>query len=50
MNEYDPNGIFGCHKWAFGVKDDREKVLDAIYGAFRLRCQRKDGVTKEQAS
>ena len=50
LREYDTEGTFGSGKWANGVKEDREKVLDAIYGPFRLRCARKDGVTKDQAS
>ena len=50
LNEYDPDGLIGSHKWARGVREEREKVLKAIQGPFCLRCKRKDGVTTEQAS
>ena len=50
LNQYDTERTFGSGKWAFGVRDNREKVLEAIYGPFRLQCSknRQGSVTKEQ--
>ena len=49
LRQFD-TGVFGCGKWAFGVKDEKEKVVDAIYCSFRLQCseQRRSSVTKGQ--
>ena len=49
LHQYN-TGVFGSGKWAFGAKDEREKVVDAIYSLFQLQCseQRQGSVTKGQ--